>query len=129
MLDFTIILILILGAAGIGYGIIDILPTQMLEQVTNPEGLRVVTSGFGAVFGGIFGFVVKTAYRRLESQVRGLPIDVLLTRAVGLVTGLLLANLMLAPIFFLPIPSEFSFIKPLIAILGRSEERPVGKEC
>ena len=118
MLDFTIILIFILGAAGIGYGIIDILPTQMLAQVTNPEGLRVVTAGFGAVFGGIFGFVVKTAYRRLESQVRGLPIDVLLTRAVGLVTGLLLANLMLAPIFFLPIPSEFSFIKPLIAILG-----------
>jgi uncharacterized protein YacL len=118
MLDFTIILLLILGAAGIGYDIVDILPSQMLEKVTNPEGLRIVTAGFAALFGGIFGVVVKTTYRRLESQVRGLPIDVLLTRAVGLVIGLLIANLMLAPIFLLPIPLEFSFIKPLLAILG-----------
>jgi uncharacterized protein YacL len=118
MLDFTIILLLILGAAGIGYGIVDILPSQMLEKVTNQEGLRIVTAGFGALFGGIFGVVVKTAYRRLETQVRGLPVDVLLTRAVGLVMGLLIANLMLAPIFLLPIPLEFSFLKPLFAILG-----------
>lgn len=118
MLDFTIILLLILGAAGIGYDIVDILPGQMLEKVNNPEGLRIVTAGFAAVFGGIFGLIVKTAYRRLESQVRGLPVDVLLTRAVGLVMGLLIANLMLAPLFLLPIPLEFSFIKPLLAILG-----------
>ncbi len=118
MLDFTIILLLILGAAGIGYDIVDILPSQMLTQVTNQEGLRIVSAGFAAVFGGIFGLIVKTAYRRLESQVRQLPVDVLLTRAVGLVFGLLIANLMLAPVFLLPIPAELIFIKPLLAILG-----------
>jgi uncharacterized protein YacL len=118
MLDFIIILLLILGSAGIGYGIVDILPSEMLEQVTNQEGLRIVSAGFGAVFGGIFGTIVKSAYRRLESQVRELPIEVLLTRAVGLVIGLLIANLMLAPLFLLPIPLEFSFVKPLLAILG-----------
>jgi uncharacterized protein YacL len=118
MLDFIIILLLILGSAGIGYGIVDILPSEMLEQVTNQEGLRIVSAGFGAVFGGIFGTIVKTAYRRLESQVRELPVEVLLTRAVGLVIGLLIANLMLAPLFLLPIPLEFSFVKPLLAILG-----------
>jgi uncharacterized protein YacL len=42
----------------------------------------------------------------------------LLARAVGLVLGLLIANLMLAPLFLLPIPSEFGFIKPLTAVLG-----------
>jgi uncharacterized protein YacL len=118
MLDFTIILLLILAAAGIGYDIIDILPEQMLATVTNQEGLRIVTAGFAALFGGLFGVIVKTAYRRLESQVRGLPVDILLTRAVGLVVGLLMANLMLAPIFLLPVPVEFSFLKPLLAILG-----------
>jgi uncharacterized protein YacL len=118
MLDFTIILLLSLGAAGIGYGIVDILPTQMLEQVTNQEGLRIVSAGFAAVFGGIIGLVVKTAYRRLEVRVRSLPVEVLLTRAVGLVIGLLISNLMLAPLFLLPIPLEFSFVKPLLAILG-----------
>ena len=47
-----------------------------------------------------------------------MPVDLLLTRAIGLVIGLLVANLMLAPLFLLPIPDEFSFIKPLVAVLG-----------
>jgi uncharacterized protein YacL len=47
-----------------------------------------------------------------------MPATVLLSRAIGLVLGLLVANLLLAPIFLLPIPSEFSFIKPLAALLG-----------
>jgi uncharacterized protein YacL len=78
MLDFTIILLLILAAAGIGYDIVDILPDEMLVKVTNMEGLRIVSAGFAALFGGIFGVLVKTAYRRLEAQVRALPIEVLL---------------------------------------------------
>jgi uncharacterized protein YacL len=118
MLDFIIILLLILAAAGIGYDIVDILPSDVLQQVNNQEGLRIVTAGFAALFGGIFGLIVQTAYRRLEKRVRQLPVDVLLTRAVGLAIGLLLANLMLAPVFLLPMPMEFSFLKPLLAILG-----------
>jgi uncharacterized protein YacL len=118
MLDFIIILLLILAAAGIGYDIVDILPPDVLQQVSNQEGLRIVTAGFAALFGGIFGLIVQTAYRRLEKRVRELPVDVLLTRAVGLAIGLLLANLMLAPVFLLPMPMEFSFLKPLLAILG-----------
>jgi uncharacterized protein YacL len=118
MLDFTIILLLILAAAGIGYDIVDILPDEMLVKVTNMEGLRIVSAGFAALVGGIFGVLVKTAYRRLESQVRQMPVEVLLTRSVGLVIGLLVANLMLAPIFLLPMPLEFTFLKPLLAILG-----------
>jgi uncharacterized protein YacL len=47
-----------------------------------------------------------------------MPVNTLVTRAVGLVMGLLVANLMLAPIFLLPMPWEFAFIKPLMAILG-----------
>ncbi len=118
MLDFTIILLLILAAAGVGYDIVEFLPSELVAKVTNQEGLRIVCAGFAALFGGIFGVVVKTTYHRLEAQVRSLPVDVLLTRAVGLVMGLLVANLMLAPIFLLPMPVEFSFLKPLLAILG-----------
>jgi uncharacterized protein YacL len=118
MLDFTIILLLILAAAGIGYDLVDILPEAWISQVTNQEGLRVVTAGFAALFGGIFGLIVQTAYRRAEKQVRQMPVDVLITRAIGLVLGLLVANLMLAPVFLLPMPLEFTFLKPLLAILG-----------
>jgi uncharacterized protein YacL len=118
MLNTIIILLLVAAAAGVGYDIIDILPAQLITQVNNQSGLRIVTAGFAALLGGLFGVVVSTAYRRLERQIRAMPIDVLLTRSVGLVVGLLVANLTLAPVFLLPIAPEFSFLKPLFAILG-----------
>jgi uncharacterized protein YacL len=89
-----------------------------LSQVTNLEGLGTVTAVFGGLIGTGLGLVMQTSYRRLERQIKELPPDRLLTRAVGLVLGLLIANLMLAPLFLLPIPSEFGFIKPLTAVMG-----------
>jgi uncharacterized protein YacL len=88
------------------------------EQASNLEALRWITAGFAAIIGFAIGLSVQVTYRRFQAQVRKLPIEVLLTRAVGLVLGLLLANLMLAPIFLVPIPGEFGFIKPLAGILG-----------
>ncbi|QZZ19872.1 PIN/TRAM domain-containing protein [Leptothermofonsia sichuanensis E412] len=118
MLDAIIIISFILAGAGIGFHGIEELPSSALQQVTNEEGLRWVTAGFGALIGLALGLVVQTSYRRLERQFRTMPADILLSRAVGMVLGLLVANLILAPIFLLPIPSEFSFIKPLAAVVG-----------
>lgn len=118
MLDFVIILLFILAAAGIGFDSVELLPHNVQDQVTNLEALRWTTAGFGAIIGFAVGLTVQVTYRRFQAQMRKLPIEVILTRAVGLVLGLLLANLMLAPIFLLPIPNDFGFIKPLAAILG-----------
>jgi len=118
MIDAIIILILILAGAGIGFDSVELLPQAMQDQVTNIEALRLVTAGFAALIGGVVGLMVQTAYRRLEKQVRQMPVEMLLTRSIGLVIGLLVANLMLAPMFLLPMPWEFSFLKPLLAILG-----------
>ncbi len=118
MLDAVIIVIFILAAAGVGYESIDLLPDLVQAQITNIGAVRWIVAGFGAIVGLAAGLTAQTTYRRVESRVRGLPIEVILTRAVGLVIGLLLANLMLAPIFLLPIPKEFAFIKPFLALLG-----------
>lgn len=118
MLDAIIILSFIITGAGIGFYGVELLPSDVLNQVTSLEGLSFVTAGFGALIGLAVGLVAQTAYRRVERQVREMPVDILLSRSVGLVLGLLVANLMLAPIFLLPIPREFAFIKPLAAILG-----------
>ncbi|TVP68612.1 MAG: PIN/TRAM domain-containing protein [Leptolyngbya sp. LCM1.Bin17] len=118
MLDALIVFSFILAGAGIGFYSIDLLPDRILAQVTNMEGLGTVTAVFGGLIGTALGLVMQTSYRRLERQVKELPPDRLLTRAVGLVLGLLIANLMLAPLFLLPIPAEFGFIKPMTAVLG-----------
>ncbi|NEO85357.1 MAG: PIN/TRAM domain-containing protein [Spirulina sp. SIO3F2] len=117
MLDALIISIFVAALAGVGYGAIDALPPEVLRQVTNVEAVRLIIASFGAILGLAVGLAAQTTYRRLEDQVRRLPIEVILTRAVGWVIGLLLANLMLAPIFLLPIPSEVSLLKPMLAVL------------
>ncbi|HEY9647537.1 MAG TPA: PIN/TRAM domain-containing protein [Chroococcidiopsis sp.] len=118
MLDAIIIISIIFAGAGIGFYSVDLLPTDTLAQVSNLEGLSFVTSGFGALIGIALGLVAQTTYRRIERQIREMPVDVLLSRSVGLVMGLLVANLTLAPLFLLPIPPYFAFIKPLTAVLG-----------
>jgi uncharacterized protein YacL len=118
MLDAIIILAFVVAGAGIGFNGIEDLPSSALQNVTNEEGLRWVTGGFGGVVGLAIGLIVQASYRRLEKQFRTLPADILLSRAVGLIIGLLVSNLMLAPLFLLPIPAEFSFIKPLVAVVG-----------
>ncbi len=118
MIDAVIILSFIFAGAGIGFYTVDLLPGQVLEQVTNVDGLSFVLAGFGALMGGAIGLSAQTAYRRLELKIQEMPVDMLLSRAVGLVLGLLIANLMLAPLFLLPIPRDFTFIKPLAAVMG-----------
>ncbi|OKH18521.1 hypothetical protein NIES593_21990 [Hydrococcus rivularis NIES-593] len=118
MLDAIIIILFILAAAGVGFDSVDLLPRAIQEQISNIEALRWLTAGFTSIIGLALGLVAQTTYRRIEAQIRQTSIETILTRAVGLVVGLLIANLMLAPIFLLPIPEEFAFIKPMMAILG-----------
>jgi uncharacterized protein YacL len=118
MLDAVIIIAFISAGIGIGYHGIEALPGSELQSVTNPQALRLVVAGFGGLVGIAVGLFAQTNYRRVEAQVKAMPAATLLSRSVGLVLGLLVANLLLAPIFLLPIPSEFSFIKPLIAVMG-----------
>jgi uncharacterized protein YacL len=106
MLDALIVFSFILAGAGIGFYAPDLLPEESLQQVNSLEGLSSVTGGFGALIGTALGLAIQTSYRRLEKQVRELPADRLLSRAAGLVVGLLIANLMLAPLFLLPIPDR-----------------------
>ncbi len=116
MIDAVIIISFILAGAGIGFHGVDLLPIELLAEL-NTQGLRWVMLGVGAFLGLIIGLIAQTAYRRLETRVRAMPLEAILSRAVGLVVGLLVANLMLAPLFLLPFPDDFSFIKPLTAIL------------
>ena len=118
MIDAIIIILCTLAAAGVGFDSIGLLPASVREQVSDVEALRLVSAGFAAIIGFALGLTVQTTYRRLEAQIRNTSIETILTRAVGLAIGLLLANLMLAPVFLLPFPKEFAFIKPMLAILG-----------
>ncbi len=116
MIDAIIIFTFILAGAGTGFHGISFLPSQTIENL-NIQNFRWVTLGIGSVVGLVSGLIVQNTYRRIDTNIRSLPIETILGRAVGLVFGLLVANLMLAPLFLIPIPNDFDFIKPLTAIL------------
>lgn len=118
MVDSLILVLFLVSGAAAGWLGVDLLPEQLLIQVNNPEGLRTVLGGFGAFFGLIAGFLFQQLRRRLMQQVRTMPTDLLISRAVGLILGLLVANLLLAPILLLPLPWEVVFVKPVAAILS-----------
>ena len=118
MIDVIIIFAFIIAGAGIGFYSVDLLPGDALANVSNIEGLSTVCAGFGALIGVGVGLTAQTGYRRLEKTVKDMPVDMLFSRSVGLVLGLIIANLMLAPLFLLPIPQDFSFMKPLAAVVG-----------
>jgi uncharacterized protein YacL len=118
MVDSLILVVFVVSGAAAGWLGVDLLPEQLLIQVDNPEGLRTVLGGFGAFFGVIAGVFFQQLRRRLMQQVRTMPTDLLISRAVGLILGLLVANLLLAPILLLPLPWEVVFVKPVAAILS-----------
>lgn len=118
MIDVIIVILFVFAAAGLGFGSVDLLPDSALASVTNLEALRWIIGSFAALIGLVVGLTAQNLYRRLEEKIRQTAIEVILTRSVGLAIGLLIANLMLAPIFLFPIPEQLDFIKPLTAILG-----------
>ncbi len=118
MVDSLILLLFVVSGAATGWLGVDLLPEPLLAQVTNLEGLRGVLAGFGAFFGVLAGFFFQQLRRRLMAQVRSMPTELLISRAVGLILGLLVANLLLAPILLLPLPWEVVLVKPLAAVLS-----------
>jgi uncharacterized protein YacL len=118
MVDVLILLLFLLSGSATGWLGVDLLPERLLLQVTNMEGLRWVLGGFGAFFGLLAGFFFQQLRRRLMRQVRSMPTDLLISRAVGLILGLLVANLLLAPILLLPLPWEVVLVKPMAAVLS-----------
>jgi uncharacterized protein YacL len=118
MVDVLILLLFLVSGAAAGWLGVDLLPQPLLQEVNNPEGLRTVLAGFGAFFGLIAGVLFQQLRRRLMQQVRTMPTELLISRAVGLILGLLVANLLLAPILLLPLPWEVVFVKPVAAILS-----------
>ncbi|MEO1391264.1 MAG: PIN/TRAM domain-containing protein, partial [Cyanobacteria bacterium J06634_6] len=90
MLDALIVFSFVLTGAAVGFFSIDFLPDSALQNVTNLEGLESVTAGFGALIGVAIGLIVQTSYRRVEQQIKDMAPDRLLSRAIGLVIGLLI---------------------------------------
>ncbi|MGA0253321.1 MAG: PIN/TRAM domain-containing protein [Vulcanococcus sp.] len=116
MVDTLILVLFVISGAAAGWLGVDLLPEQQLIRIQNLEQLSWILGGGGALAGLFAGFVFQRLRRRLMEQVRTMPTDLLVSRAVGLILGLLVANLLISPILFLSLPWELVLVKPLAAI-------------
>jgi len=114
--DSLILVLFVVSGAAAGWLGVDLLPEQQLIRIQNLEQLSWILGGAGALAGLLAGVVFQRLRRRLMEQVRSMPTDLLVSRAVGLILGLLVANLLISPILFLSLPWELVLVKPLAAI-------------
>ena len=116
MVDTLILVLFVVSGAAAGWLGVDLLPEQQLIRIQNLEQLSWILGGGGALAGLLAGVVFQRLRRRLMEQVRTMPTDLLVSRAVGLILGLLVANLLISPILFHSLPWELVLVKPLAAI-------------
>jgi len=128
MINLFIIVIFLISGAVAGWVCFEILPAGFLEQISlqdglseylsNQEDLQPLLSGFGALFGLLSGFIFQNLRKKLIKQIRTMPTDLLLSRSVGLIVGILIANLLLIPVLLIPLPKEAIIAKPFVAIIS-----------
>ena len=118
MVEPLILILFLISGAATGWMGVHLLPQELLDEGTDVELVRWGLTAGGAVVGGVAGLVFRRLRQQLMRQVRTMPTDLLVSRAVGLILGLLVANLLLAPILLLPLAGGSALVKPLAAVVS-----------
>ena len=118
MVEPLILILFLISGAATGWMGVHLLPQELLDDGTDVALVRWGLTGGGAIAGLVAGFVFRRLRQQLMRQVRTMPTDLLISRAVGLILGLLVANLLLAPILLLPLAGGSALAKPLAAVVS-----------
>ncbi len=128
MVDLVLLFLFLVSGATTGWICVDLLPDDFLanvlledsffEQLANKADLKSLLAGFGALFGLLAGFSFQQLRKRFIRKTLTMPTDLLVGRSIGLILGLVVANLLIAPILFLPLPREIIFAKPFLAVIS-----------
>ena len=118
MVDPLILLLFLTSGTAAGWMGVHLLPIGLVNETTDVEKLRLILSGSGGGIGLVAGLVFQRLRVRLMQQVRTMPTDLLVSRAVGLILGLLVANLLLLPVLLLPFSGGIVLLKPLLAVVS-----------
>jgi len=118
MTDLFILVLFLISGAITGWIGVNWLPQQTLDQINNLKNLRIALSGLTALVALLIAFLFQQFRNKLTKKIRTMPTDLLVSRSVGIVLGLLIATLLLVPVLLLPLPKELFFVKPIFAVLS-----------
>ena len=118
MSDLIVLVLFLIAGAITGWIGTGLLPNNILDRITNLKAFSTIFSVSAGFLSSIIGLLLLQLRKRLIKQIKTMPTDLLVSRSVGLILGLLIANLLLAPLLLLPIPDEIFYAKPLLAVLS-----------
>ena len=118
MADIVILVLFLISGAITGWIGVNWLPQETLDNITNLRNLKIALSGLIALIGLLIAFLFQQFRNKLTKRIRTMPTDLLVSRSVGIVLGLVIATLLLVPVLLLPLPAELFFVKPIFAVLS-----------
>ena len=118
MVEILILILFCITGGVSGWFGVSLLPPNIFEKFESPNEVKIFTAVLTAFSGLLVGIFFQKLRKKLTQQIRTTPTDLLVSRSVGLILGLLVANLVLAPILLLPLPKEIFLAKPIAAVLS-----------
>ncbi len=118
MIDFFILILFVISSAATAWLGFDLLPENINAFASKYEQSRLIVASSGGFLGFVLALFFQSLRKGFFRNVRSMPTDLLVSRSVGLILGLLVANLLLAPILLLPLSWEFVLLKPLAAVIS-----------
>jgi len=118
MADLVILVLFLISGAITGWIGVNWLPEKTLDHITNLKNFKIALSGLTALVGLLIAFLFQQFRNKLTKRIKTMPTDLLVSRAVGIVLGLVIATLLLVPVLLLPLPAELFFVKPTFAVLS-----------
>ncbi len=118
MVVLLILILFVIAGVTSGWLGAELLPLKILEKFSSLDQAKLAISGFSGLLGLFIGISFQQLRKNVTKQINSTPTDLLVSRAVGLILGLLVANLLLAPILLLPLPQEIFLAKPIAAVIS-----------
>ncbi len=118
MVEILILILFCIAGGASGWLGVSLFPSNILEKFQSPNEAKIFLAVFTALTALVTGIFFQKLRKKLTQQIRTTPTDLLVSRSVGLILGLLVANLLLAPILLLPLPKEIFLAKPIAAVIS-----------
>ena len=118
MLEILILILFCIAGGASGWIGVNLFPPNILEKFQSPNEAKIFATVVSTFIALLIGVFFQQLRKKLTQQNRTTPTDLLVSRSVGLILGLLVANLVLAPILLIPLPKEIFLAKPISAVLS-----------
>ncbi|AAQ00430.1 MULTISPECIES: PIN/TRAM domain-containing protein [Prochlorococcus] len=118
MVEILVLILFFITGVASGWLGFDAFSPLILKKFSTLSEAKEVSSAASGLLALLIGIIFQQLRKQFTRQNKTTPTDLLVSRAIGLILGLIIANLLLAPILLLPLPKEIFLAKPIAAVFS-----------